>query len=164
MTADVSDFRIGPFMRAVVKNTKRTDPDEIAAEAFRLINEADHATALRQALRELARVEITRQRVTAMPTISPTLIGKARSAAVRSAFAAVLDSLEVDASGAWKRLREFTRDDLLAAAAYRRKLSTENADAADRYDALAALLARHGVARLKDVPAREAAALMGVAA
>lgn len=158
-------FVLGPLVRRVVKASRAADPQMIAVEVMGEIEPEDFPVALLQALREVVRVEITRQRETLPGVVPVGLTGKARSAAVRHAWAKVLEGLERNAVGAWVHLREFTREDLLSAADFRVKLAADNQSKAEQYRHLADLMEQHGVRKLKEVPAAElAAALEDVAA
>lgn len=52
----------------------------------------------------------------------------------------------------WKPLGECTFDDLMVAAARRRELARQNAEAADRYEVLAKLLKDHDADTVRDLP------------
>lgn len=157
-----SEFNLRLTIRAVLAETDEPDPGVISGLVFAAISRKDQAVALEQSLRHFVRQVITEQRA---HTPAPPTPAKARSwkvQAIRANWERML-AQRVYSAGGWKLLRDCTRDDLLFAAAERRENAARSIAVAERYDALADLLASHGVAAVGDLPADAHRVALGAA-
>jgi hypothetical protein len=172
-------FDLHTVVNEVFDSTSATDPRDIAAEVAQLVPDEDLRLALTDALEVYVRLTITRRRttnaivgVTSYNSAAPHPVSAQRPSrdslsggtqpqttatkqgAIRDRWAQALRDL-VHVEGEYKTLGECTYDDLMFAVAERRKLATQNNAAADRYERLAGVLAKHAVITVAELP-REA--------
>lgn len=160
-----SEQNLRVLVHEVLETSTMPDPGDVAEEVFRRVPPEEHGEALRQTLRLFVRQVIGELRV-GNPSTRPAA-NSGRSAKVRAIRDAwqrrLADRVHVGDSE-WKFLRDCTRDDLLAAAAERRKLAERNAAWARTYDGWARLLTEHGVATFGELPAEVLLDTLGAAA
>lgn len=144
-----------------VANSPACDPFTLAEQFHPLIPREQWGNALRQLLPDMMREILRGQRHKSAPVLAEHAASVGRSRRQRAAVAwwrAKLDaSYEVGlAAGGkreWKRLRDCTRDDLLALASHRRGVAEANLAEAVRWEELAALLTSTGAATVGDLAA-----------
>jgi hypothetical protein len=113
----------------ILDEGKYIGPDAVADEAFKRLTRGDYASALRQSLREFARLAISLRRRRGGPQPKPQKSG--RSWRHRDAVSALLNTQYEIGDGRYKVFGDMTRDDLLYAAKVRREQAAQNAAKAD---------------------------------
>lgn len=153
-----TDFNLRTLVRSVLEASRSADLGHLADTAFSRIDPADHAEALRQAMRGFVRQVIGEQRAD-LPAGPPAHVApsvaatSAKVTAIRDHWQRALrDRLNVG-EGSWKFLGDCTADDLLFAAEQRREHAARNRRRAAQLDALRQQLDDHDVATVGDLPA-----------
>lgn len=179
----MDDFNLRRLVREVLGSTTMTDPTAIAVEVDRRIGDEDCRAALRQALRSLVRLEITRVRKDGdVPPPEPEVVsnvtpivsggvpvptqaarpkGSAKVAAIREMGAAKLRELMHVGEGEWRRLGDCSFADLMFAAAERHELASRNTARAVWFEELAEAVRAAGVERVRDLPTEVLRARLG---
>lgn len=147
------DFNLRALIRETGRSSLVADPGLIADDVFRRIPARNRDTALRQALRQFVRQVLTEDRMRTHISSTPGVGVSSKVQGIREHWQRALrDRLNVD-DGVWKFLGECTRADLMFAADQRREQASRNRAKAAQYDALRALMEKHGVDRVADLPA-----------
>jgi hypothetical protein len=132
----MTELNLRAMIREVLDETNLVDPTDVTEETFRRLTRGQYAPALRQTLRQFARLVMTSQTVASAHGDLPNRSWK------RDAIRAELGGfreLYFTADG-WKHLRDCTRDDLLFAANERREQADRNIAEAERLEELASRL------------------------
>lgn len=131
----MTELNLRAMVHEVLNETGLADPTEVAEETFRRLTRGQYAPALRQTLRQFARLMM----------VSQTAVGQSTQAgrswkrdAIRAELAGFREYLFTP--DGWKHLRECTRNDLLFAAGERRQKAEQNIAEAERLEKLAARL------------------------
>lgn len=150
-------FDLRALVRDVIRTTDAVGPDSVAEQVHARIPAKQRDAALVEALVEVARQVLTRERsgpVEPLPGLyeSPRPNRSRKVAGIRAHARALRDQVAVG-ERTWKRLGDCTFDDLQHAAEVRERMAASNANRAAQYRALAEVLGRSGastVAELSD--------------
>jgi hypothetical protein len=150
----VSDFNLRALVREVSDESGAADPTVLADAVYKRVAAKDRPAALREALRHFVRLNVSIDRMT--PAVQERSDDKPAGRSwkrdgIRQGWRAHLRQRLHVADG-WKFLGDCGFDDLMFAAAERREIASRTMAAADRYEALAKLLANHNVTRVADLP------------
>ena len=152
------EFNLRNTILQVLAESDATEPGDVADLVLRRIKPKDYRAALAQCLRQVVRQTISADR---MSKPEPTLeesggcATPSRSwkvAGIRSEWRAFMCD-RVNVGDSWKFLGDCTVVDLMVLVECRRDLATRNLARADQYEALAKLLADHGVDHVSELPA-----------
>lgn len=175
MTGIADGINVREATLAVMRTTKLTSPQEVAAEVMKLITPENAVDAASQMIVGYVRGVIGTHRTSHGPPVPPEAIRNAGSTsrkpvqrnprtpvppAPRSTKASLIREgwqryLEVRVhveSGTWKFFKDLTEGDFRFAANERRGIAERNLDEARRYEAWAQLVAEHEVETFKDLP------------
>ena len=148
----MTDLNLRQMVRDVLDETDLADPSEVAEKVFSGLRRSDYGAALQQTLRQFTRVVMTEARAAGGPAMpQPTATKSWKVEGVRDQWVQQMNA-RIHTDSGWKMLRDCTRDDLLFAAADRRRIAKENLATADRYELLANLMAEHGAETVNDLP------------
>lgn len=162
------EFNLKREIRDVIRGTDLASPEEISAKVLENVPESAVWEALAQALPDLVRIEVARERArpatAARPaTPTPTADNPARAShGVQSAKVREIrehwqrhlrDRISVGRD-TWLMLADCTAGDLRVAAEERRARADRMNDAADRYSRYADVCEEHKVARFGLLPKR----------
>lgn len=146
-------FDLGALAREVIANSKSPDPGEIADALLGVIPRTHYRTVLAALLRGYVRHIITDQRPAPTKGNSTPSGPASGRASWKQAIGDEWRMRRVHVGGSvWKFLADCTYDDLMANAAVKRDIAEATRREADRSEELAALVKRHNVDRLGDVP------------
>jgi hypothetical protein len=154
----MTDFSLKAEIKKVIDETDLTDPRDLAAKVAENIPVKLRLDALKQALPELVRVELTRARMSPPPML-PNRSSKVT--AIREDWRRHLrDRVHVGRSE-WVMLADCSAEHFRSAAEERRAFAAANLAAAARYELYAVACEEHGVDRFADLPESVQAALLG---
>ena len=158
----MSEIKLSDLIREVCDASDSADPDVLAKEVAHRVPKGQALAALQQVLPLLVQHELSRGRrgfaIAPAPRSDDQPADLARPGrswkvdGIREAWAAVLRNRVAVGDGAWKFLADCTVPDLEHAAAVREDMARANARSAEQYRRLAALLAEHGAAVVRDLP------------
>jgi hypothetical protein len=133
----MTELNLRAMIREVLDETDLVDPTDVAEETFHRLTRGQYAPALRQTLRQFARLVMTSQGAAPTGDSAP-----ANRSWKRDAIRAELGGFReyYHTADGWKHLRDCTRDDLLFAANERREQADRNIAEAERLEKLASRL------------------------
>lgn len=138
---------VASLIRQVLADTELTDPADVAAEAFARMDPDQYGELLRSVLREAARLEMSRERM----THNPATPAKSSYVAAMQRYAKVLRS-RVQVEGVWKFYGDCTHAELVTLANESRAEAARNVAAAERHEKTAAAIQEYGVTTVRELP------------
>lgn len=145
----MTEFDIREAVRSVIDETDLTAPEDIAAKVAESVPARQLRPVLADVLRDYVRLELGRERRhNELP-----LPGRSAKRAAIAEYGQRWLRDRVSVANEWKMVGDCTQDDCLAVAAERRENARRNEAMAELWEARAALLKRHRVRRLADLPA-----------
>lgn len=144
----MSDFDIRKAVRAVMDETDLTAPEEVAAKVVESIPANRLRSVLTVVLRDYVRMEFGRAR---MNGAAPKPARSANVQAIRDAAPGWLRD-RVKIADEWTMLGDCTYENLLYLVADRLQNAARSTAAAEKYQRLADLVAKHKVSRVSDLP------------
>lgn len=152
----MTEFNLRHLVREVAEESGAADPADLADAVFKKVPAKERPAALREALHHFVRMTVSFDR--SMPPAAEERTGSGKPGTrswkrdgVRRGWRAHLRQ-RLHVEDGWKFLGDCGFDDLMFAAAERREIASRTMAAADRYEALAKLLANHNVTRVADLP------------
>lgn len=145
----MSDFDIRKAVRAVMDETDLTAPEEVAAKVVESIPANRLRSVLTFVLRDYVRLEFGRARMNGNAPAPASRSSKVT--AIRDAAPVWLRERVSTADG-WTMLGDCTYENLLYLVADRLQNAARSTAAAEKYQRLADLVAKHKVARVSDLP------------
>lgn len=152
MSSDRFDLR--GFVRELAADVASPSPHVLAALVAARVPDELLREALTQTLPSFVTGMVTNERRDHYPELREAVRGRDRKLLAGAWWQrALAQPMPVyDESGAWKRLGDCTRDDLLEAVRVRREQAERLLDTAGTWEAYADLLAECGAERVRDLP------------
>lgn len=148
------EFSLRAVVQAVLAESGTEDRQQLVKEVEHLVARKDAAEALRQALPAFVHQVMTGSRYGAFtpPAASRPSGRSPKVTAIREAWRRHLEARYTVADGGWRKLGDFGHADLLYKAAELEAKARENTARAAVMTELAATLAGHSAARVRDLP------------
>lgn len=150
MTVVTEDVSVFSLITQVMDEIDSTDPEIIAKEVLTRVGD-EHLRDFLLALLRPAVLKVFASRRGHALNSDPDKPRSSKVDGIR-AVARFLDAT-VNVAGAFKRLGDCGKDDLLTAAQMMRQLAATHAQRANQYESYALLVKKHRVARVADLPA-----------
>ena len=155
----MSGFDLRHVLHQVLDETDLASPDEITDKVVGFIPQSAVQPVLRMLLRDWIRSEMSRYRMKAPPpeVEQARPIRSARSVkvqAIRAAAPQWLRDRVCVGSGVWSLMQDLTYENLQYLHAARQETAAKHMASAAAFEALGALVKKHRVARVGDLPAR----------
>jgi hypothetical protein len=173
----MSKYNLRTDVKSVLASTSLTDPGEVADKVAESMPANALRAALRVTLRSYVRQIMSEERTSSADQTSTgsgqrTSDAQSRSAAAgrSSKVRAIRDGWKrhledrVHVGSEWMLLGDCTHDNLIALATEREEIAAKTEAWAQHYRRLAGLVAEHGVAQVRDLPAEVLAPAIGAAA
>jgi len=150
-------FNLRALVRQVIDETDLTSPDEILNKVVEMVPKQHLREALRQALRDHVKNEITRTNVAPMTPAGPS----PKVAAIRDSWRKALrDRISVGPND-WMMLGDCSYEHLMYAAEERYEHARLNQAKGDWFTSLAEAVQDNGVDRVSDLPETTLRELLG---
>jgi hypothetical protein len=157
-----NEFDLRALILDEIETSAVADPIVIAEHVAKQVPTKYLREALALALRETVRTTISGERVKVQHQAERAAAGKSTKWADAGEMYKELLGQRVEVGGEdreWKFLGDCTRDDLLNAVGFRKKQAQSLIVSARRYEAIAQLLDKHGMARVSELPMPDLAAV-----